>query len=96
MAQTKTKLDLVRDLSYKNGVSQEIAQQFTETFIQTIQSYFIEGNDLQIRKFGTWRQVERKAKVGRNVSTKERIHIPAKTAIKFTLAKDFESIINNK
>ena len=46
-----------------------------------------EGNNIEIRGFGTYKIVTRKARIGRNPKNSEAVQIPAKKAIKWRMSK---------
>ena len=47
------------------------------SFIENIEKALVDGDNVVIRGFGEFRNVERKAKVARNIKAGTPIHIPA-------------------
>tara|TARA_B100001996_G_C18417756_1_gene499452 strand:+ start:369 stop:644 length:276 start_codon:yes stop_codon:yes gene_type:complete len=45
------------------------------------------GENIEIRGFGTYKIVNRKARIGRNPKNSEKVEIPAKRAIKWKMSK---------
>lgn len=86
---TKTKKELSEEISSKLGMKHTEVQQVVQEFIERMISALSKGEKIEFRNFGTFRVVERKAKVGRNPNnTKVDIKIPAKMAVKFVAGKD--------
>ena len=48
-----------------------------------------EGKNIEIRGFGTYKIVKRKARIGRNPKNSELVQIPKKKAIKWKISKTF-------
>ena len=53
-----------------------------------------EGRNIEIRGFGTYKIVKRKARVGRNPKNSEIVQIPEKKAIKWKIGKNFFKRLN--
>ena len=52
------------------------------------------GENVEIRGFGTYKLVKRKARVGRNPKNSESVQIPEKNAIKWKMSKTFFNRLN--
>ena len=55
-----------------------------------------EGKNMEIRGFGTYKIVKRKARIGRNPKNSELVQIPEKKAIKWKTSKTFFNRLNKK
>ena len=53
------------------------------------------GENIEIRGFGTYKVIKRKARVGRNPKNSELVQIPEKKAIKWKMSKTFFKRLNN-
>ena len=53
-----------------------------------------EGKNVEIRGFGTYKIVKRKARIGRNPKNSELVQIPKKKAIKWKISKTFFNRLN--
>tara|TARA_B100001123_G_C15150199_1_gene963198 strand:- start:59 stop:370 length:312 start_codon:yes stop_codon:yes gene_type:complete len=53
-----------------------------------------EGKNIEIRGFGTYKVVKRKARIGRNPRNSKLVQIPEKRAIKWKISKIFFSRLN--
>jgi DNA-binding protein HU-beta len=80
-----TKSQLVSHLADKTGITKKQAAAALETLAQT--AYKQAKNGFTIPGIGKLVVVKRKARMGRNPATGEQIRIPAKTAVKFRVAK---------
>ena len=54
----------------------------------------IPGKNLEIRGFGTYKIVRRKARTGRNPKNSEMVQIPEKNAVKWKMSKIFFNKLN--
>ena len=52
------------------------------------------GENIEIRGFGSYKIVKRKARIGRNPKNSKTIQIPEKKAIKWKISKSFFSRLN--
>ena len=53
-----------------------------------------ENKNIEIRGFGTYKSVKRKARIGRNPKNSELVNIPEKRAIKWKTSKVFFNRLN--
>jgi nucleoid DNA-binding protein len=68
---------------------------------KTVEIIFLEvakalrnGKNIEIRGFGTFKMVKRKARVGRNPKNSTLVQIPEKNAIKWKMSKKFFNRLN--
>ena len=67
-----------------------------ETIFESALSEISFGKNIEIRGFGTYKIVKRKARVGRNPRNSKLVQIPEKNAIKWIMSKTFfDRLINN-
>ena len=52
------------------------------------------GQNIEIRGFGTYKIIKRKARIGRNPKNSELVQIPEKKAIKWKMSKTFFNRLN--
>jgi len=52
------------------------------------------GKNIEIRGFGTYKIIKRKARIGRNPKNSELVKIPEKKAIKWKISKTFFNRLN--
>ena len=85
MAKQMTKSHLAGELAQKTGISKKSVEDLLNE-LATI-AYREAENSFTIPGIGKLVVVNRKARMGRNPATGETIHIPAKRALKFRIAK---------
>jgi len=85
-----TKSDVIDALSKTSGCEPKQVKMFLNSLTQVVEKGMKKGSVVPIGGLGKFRVVNRKARVGRNPTTGERIRIPAKTVVKFTVAKDLK------
>ncbi len=82
-----TKSQLLNALSEKSGMSKKEVTTFMETFAEMAYSEVKTAGEFTIPGIGKLVKKNRKARMGRNPATGETISIPAKTVVKFRVAK---------
>jgi integration host factor subunit beta len=80
---TITKKELVDGIAEKTQAKQALVKATVQNFLDEIISELAKGNRLEFRDFGVFEIVTRAARVAQNPITLERIHVPAKRAVKF-------------
>jgi DNA-binding protein HU-beta len=69
------------------------AKRMLNTFISSVQTEVKKGNRVTLAGFGTFEKGKRKARMGRNPQTGERIKIAAKKYPKFRPGTGFKSVV---
>ena len=82
-----TKSQLLAVLAEKSGMAKKDVASFLETLANTAYAEVKTGGEFVLPGFGKMVKAKRKARVGRNPATGAEIQIPAKTVVKFRLAK---------
>ena len=85
MAKAMTKAQIVVELSKKTGLTKKDVAGLLEA--QAALAYKQAKNGFTVPGIGKLVVVRRKARMGRNPATGEKIRIPAKRALKFRIAK---------
>ncbi len=85
MAKQMTKSQLAGELAQKTGITKKSAEDVLNELAMI--AYREAQNSFTIPGIGKLVVVNRKARMGRNPATGETIHIPAKRALKFRIAK---------
>ena len=62
-------------------------------FLQILEA-LSRGKNIEIRGFGTYKIIKRKARIGRNPKNSESVQIPEKNAIKWKMSKIFFNRLN--
>jgi DNA-binding protein HU-beta len=81
----KTKTEIIAELAETAGVEKKQAAAMLETLVTM--AYREASDGFVIPGLGKLVKVERAARTGRNPATGETIQIPAKTVLKFKIAK---------
>jgi len=89
------KSELVQKLCnmYPNILRKDIEKILNVIFIEIIQS-LSKGKNIEIRGFGSYKVIQRKARIGRNPKNSEKIEIPEKKAIKWKMSKILYNRLN--
>ncbi len=82
-----TKSQMMTALVEKTGMGKKEVANFMDEFVNLAYSQVKENGEFTIPGVGKLVKVDRKARQGRNPATGETIQIPAKTVVKFRVAK---------
>lgn len=82
-----TKAQMLSDLSEKLNISKKDAGVFVDTLVDMALTQVKKNDEFTIPGIGKLVKVKRAARMGRNPATGETISIPAKTVVKFRVAK---------
>lgn len=85
-----TKADLVKMVSESTGIIRKDVAVMVDSLLQSIKDSLAEGHHIEIRGFGTFRLKTRKARMGRNPKTEEKIPVPARTVPTFKFSREFK------
>ena len=85
MAKAMTKSQILKTLAEQSGMNKKQVAEFIEQLVGL--AYKEAPNGFTVPGLGKLVLVNRKARMGRNPATGEAIHIPAKTVLKFRIAK---------
>lgn len=85
------KQDLIEELCERTDLTQSQALEVIDTITAIAGEQFIKGESIILRGFGTFKVVEVKEKVGRNISKGTQIVIPAHKVVKFQVSKDIKN-----
>jgi DNA-binding protein HU-beta len=74
--------------------SKAAANRIIDAVFEVIKDEVANGGEVAIANFGTFKAVDRAARVARNVSTGKTINVPAKKSPKFVPGKGFKQAVN--
>jgi DNA-binding protein HU-beta len=94
MAAGMTKTQLVRHMAEKTGMNNKTAAAFFEGLAETAVKETKKNGVFVLPGLGRLVKSNRKARTGRNPQTGEPIKIPAKTVVKFRVAKQAKEAIS--
>ena len=84
-----TKADIVAQVAEQTGMERNEVQKVVESFMDNVKEAMVSGNNVYFRGFGSFIIKERAEKIGRNISKKTSITIPAHNIPAFKPAKSF-------
>lgn len=88
-----TRTDLIEAIAQETGSERQQAKAFLEGFTRIVEREMKNEGDVPLAGLGKFKVVKRNARTGRNPMTGESIQIPAKTVVKFTVAKALKDSI---
>jgi DNA-binding protein HU-beta len=88
-----TKSQVVAHLAEKTGIQKKTAATVLEELVRLATKEAKRSGQFVIPGLGKAVKANRKARIGRNPQTGEAIKIPAKTVVKFRLAKAFKDAV---
>ncbi len=93
MAKVMTKAQVVTHLAKKVGIQKKASALVLEELTALAAKEAKAGGQFVLPGLGKAVKAQRKARAGRNPQTGETIQIPAKTVVKFRLAKSFKDAV---
>ena len=93
MAKGMTKSEVIKTLSEKMDLDRKTIVRFMDNLVALVVKETKRGGEFLIPGLGKAVKANRKARMGRNPATGATIKIPAKTVVKFRLAKAFKDSI---
>jgi DNA-binding protein HU-beta len=87
MAKGLTKSQIISALAEKSGLSKKDVAGFMETMVEMAYAETKKSGEFTVPGLGKLLKKARAARMGRNPATGETIKIPAKTVVKFRVAK---------
>jgi nucleoid DNA-binding protein len=91
-----TRTELIQALADSAEMERKQAKMFLDSLTTLVEKNIKKGGDVPLRGLGKFKVVKRKARMGRNPATGEAIKIPAKTVVRFTVAKQLKDLIKKK
>lgn len=91
-----TRTELIQALADAGQMERKQAKAFLESLTGVVERQIRKGGEVPLKGLGKFKVQRRKARMGRNPATGEAIHIPAKTVVKFTVAKALKDLVKKK
>jgi DNA-binding protein HU-beta len=88
-----TKSQFVAKLADQTGLSKKQVDGFLNDMVNLIISAVKKGDSVKIPNLGSWKKRKTSARMGRNPQTGEPIKIPARTKVRFSVAKSFKEAV---
>lgn len=90
------KTELVKAIAGKTQHSQKVVGEVVNALMEAITEALKEGKKVTLTGFGTFEVREKKARMGTNPSTREKIQIPAGKSIRFSVGAKLKSDVTGK
>ena len=88
-----TRTEFIDALASETTMDKKDAKLFLDALTVVVEREIKAGGEIPLRGLGKFKVQNRKARVGRNPMTGEPVQIPAKTVVKFTVAKELKVLI---
>jgi len=88
-----TRTEVIESMANRTGMERKEVKKFFEDLTMLIEDNIKAGGEVPLKGLGKFKVHHRKARMGRNPLTGEEIQIPAKTVVKFTIAKGLKNLI---
>ncbi len=88
------KADLIKKLSKDMNITKQEAEKGVNIFFDTIKEAIKNGEEIELRGFGSFRIRNRSSRSGRNPRTGKPVKVPAKKVIYFKPSKILRQMIN--
>ena len=88
-----TKADLVEEISGKTGLTRTDVAVLVDAFLEAVKKSLENGNNIEIRGFGTFKIKQRKARKARNPRTGEEVPVPDRKVPVFKPSNEFKALI---
>ena len=90
------KSEIVTEIMKKTGLEKVAVEATVEAFMETIKTSMASGENIFLRSFGTFLLKKRAKKVGRNISKRTSVNIPAHYIPAFKPCKEFVEEVKTK
>jgi nucleoid DNA-binding protein len=91
-----TKADIVDIISEGTGLTKIETQAVVDGFMATVQYALNKGERVDLRGFGSFRPVKRKARIARNPKTNDPVNVPEHNTVIFKPSKDLKAFLNKE
>jgi len=96
MSKNLSKTELVALIAEDTEMTMKDAGKVFTSIIDNISDSLVKGGSVQLIGFGSFKTIEKAARMGRNPNNGEEIEIPAKSAVKFTAGKKLSELVGVK
>ena len=89
-----TRTELIDAIVTETNMDKRDSKRFLEGITAIIERAIRDGGEVPLKGLGKFKVQHRKARIGRNPLSGQPVDIPAKTVVKFTVAKALKDLIN--
>ncbi|MEA2103941.1 MAG: HU family DNA-binding protein [Candidatus Cloacimonadota bacterium] len=90
-----TKADLVHVISQETGIILKDTKIIVDSFLESVSKSLVEGNHIELRGFGTFKNKVRKPRIARNPNTQEVLNLGERVVPTFKFSKDVVELVKN-
>jgi integration host factor subunit beta len=90
-----TKADLIDEVSRVAELTRKDSEVIVESIFDSVVRSLRAGDKIEIRGFGSFRTRQRKARIGRNPKTGDRVEVPPKRIPYFKPSKELKDLVNH-
>ena len=91
-----TKADIVERISATTGLTKKDTAMVINRFFEVVTEALSQGNNIEIRGFGSFKVKNRRARKARNPRTGETVEVPSRLVPTFKPSKELKDIIASK
>jgi integration host factor subunit beta len=91
-----TKADIVERISATTGLTKKDTAMVINRFFEVVTEALSQGNNIEIRGFGSFKVKTRRARKARNPRTGETVDVPERQVPTFKPSKELKDIISSK
>jgi len=88
-----TKADIVEQISGSTGLTKKDTAMAVEGFIQAVRRALSNGQNIEIRGFGSFKVKSRRARKARNPRTGQAVDVPARMVPTFKPSKELKDMV---
>ena len=88
-----TKAELISELATKSDITKKVAETMLKTLIEAVHRTLKETGEIRIDGLGSFKVMERKARIGVNPQTGAKMEIPTTKAPAFRAAKSLKEAV---
>jgi len=89
-----TKAEIVNSISDATGLTKVETEAVVNGFISTLKEALMNGENVEIRGFGTFRVKKKKPRIARNPRTNEKVEVPERYVPHFKPSRDLKSAVD--
>ena len=93
---TITRVSLAQEVAKTTDLSNKDAEIIVNEILQSMVDALKQGDEIEIRGFGSFRQRSRAARRGRNPKTGQAVDVAPKKVTYFKLGKDLKSLLSQE
>ncbi|HKQ59808.1 MAG TPA: HU family DNA-binding protein [Candidatus Polarisedimenticolaceae bacterium] len=88
-----TRTEVIDDLASRMQLERKDVKRFLDSLTTLVEDSVKQGSEVPLKGLGKFRVQRRQARTGRNPITGQEIQIPAKTVVKFSVAKTLKDLV---